>query len=208
MSGIEAAMPKVLAFLLMGKVQGVKMRRYVESAARHFGVSGYVINTAAGHVFGKAWEQQQQQQKEQCNITGIDDNPEGGQLQRQQDEQQQLDQFVTWVRGQWKPAVYHNIKPTPIGTAYPEKARVHQCVTTTTILFYLDQDIIVLNDDEQERFATFTMIRDDNEAAKLASQQIKLQERLEDAVTSHKNHDNDHGDGDGIIHVCAWPEPP
>ena len=34
----------VTVFLLQGKVQGVKMRRYVESAARHFGVGGYVIN--------------------------------------------------------------------------------------------------------------------------------------------------------------------
>ena len=31
-----------LRFLLAGRVQEVKMRRYVESAARHFNVSGFI----------------------------------------------------------------------------------------------------------------------------------------------------------------------
>ena len=37
-----------LRFLLAGRVQEVKMRRYVESAARHFNVSGFTINTMDG----------------------------------------------------------------------------------------------------------------------------------------------------------------
>ena len=45
----------VCAFLLSGKVQGVKLRRYVEAAGRSFQVGGYVINTDDGNVFGEAW---------------------------------------------------------------------------------------------------------------------------------------------------------
>ena len=45
----------VCAFLLSGKVQGVKLRRYVEAAGRNFQVGGYVINTDDGNVFGEAW---------------------------------------------------------------------------------------------------------------------------------------------------------
>jgi len=172
-------MPKILAFLLAGKVQGVKMRRYVESAARHFGLAGYVINiTETGDVFGQAWERQ------------------GSVDEHEQEQNQPLDQFRTWVRGEWEPKVFHNIKPTPIGTAYPEKAGVHRCAT----LYYdwnEDRERNVVNNDNwMERFDTFTMVRDDQEAETLASGQIELQRRLSTS-----------DDGDGAVATCAWPEP-
>jgi len=85
-----------LRFVLSGKVQGVKMRRYVEAAARHFGVRGFTINTAGGDVYGEA---------------------AGG-------EAGAVDSFAGWLRGEWEPKEYHAIKPTPVGTAYPLKARV------------------------------------------------------------------------------------
>lgn len=174
-------MTKVLAFLLAGEVQGVKMRRYVESAARYFGLAGYVINTQSGDVFGEAWERQHSVQvsledRDPCNI----------------DKEQKLDQFMRWVRGEWEPKVYHNIKPTPIGTAYPEKARVHRCAT----LYYSKEDMEPVSKNNNlnliERFDMFTMVRDDKEAEALASELIEIQMQLSD---------------DGAAATCTWPKP-
>lgn len=172
-------MPKVLAFMLMGKVQGVKMRRYVESAARHFGLSGYVINTSKGHVFGEAWERRQQQCTSSTTTENDDDDDDNG--------QEHLDQFLTWIRGQWQPAVYHNIKPTPIGTAYPEKARVHRCATV-----FLEQQ--QQQEEENALFDVFAMVRNDEQAEKLALRRLEIQMRLE-------------SDRDASVETCAWPEP-
>ena len=53
---------KYLIFLLEGKVQGVKMRRYVESAGKYFNLGGFVINTQSGAVYGEHWEVEQEKQ--------------------------------------------------------------------------------------------------------------------------------------------------
>ena len=88
---------KFLIFLLEGKVQGVKMRRYVESAGKYFNLGGFVINTQSGAVYGEAWEVQQ-------------DDPQ--QEEQQSSASSKLEQFKKWIEGKWEPKVYTNIKPT------------------------------------------------------------------------------------------------
>ena len=93
---------KFLIFLLEGKVQGVKMRRYVESSGKYFNLGGFVINTQSGAVYGEAWEveqeKQQQVEKEQQSSSSSSSST--------------LEQFKTWIEGKWEPIVYTNIKPT------------------------------------------------------------------------------------------------
>ena len=95
---------KFLIFLLEGKVQGVKMRRYVESAGKYFNLGGFVINTQSGAVYGEAWEVKQEEQqkivKEQQSSNSSSSSSSS------------LDQFKTWIEGNWEPVVYTNIKPT------------------------------------------------------------------------------------------------
>lgn len=143
-----------LAFLLEGKVQGVKMRRYVEAAGRHFRLGGFCVNTAEGAVFGEAWA-------------------------GQSSDTSALSDFQCWLQGQWEPKVYHNIKPTPIGTAYPAKARVDRA-----FVLMLDDDFSRADDRLEKRFQKFTMVRDDVEADTLASERINIQERLSEMEKS------------------------
>lgn len=164
---------KVTVFLLKGKVQGVKMRRYVESAARHFGVGGYVINiddendTDSGAVFGEAWV---------CDDHLIP----------------QLKGFATWIRGEWVPAVYTNIKPTPVGTAYPEKATVEQYAVQT-----YHENVAM---DHFDRFSQFTMVRSDQEAAMLSWDRREIRKKLSDAALIQ-------GGINGEIKTGSWPRP-
>ena len=159
-----------LAFLLSGQVQGVKMRRYVESAARYFGLNGYVINIVeTGDVFGEAW---------------VPANWSAAVAEPQPHRAPQLEQFHKWVRGQLEPRLYNNIKPTPIGTAYPAKALVSRCVT-------LPLQGTDINHRVMDRFETFTMVRCHEEAEFIAAERI--------AVHMHLRSD--------ALPMCAWPEP-
>ena len=155
----------VCAFLLKGKVQGVKLRRYVEAAGRHFGVGGYVINTEGGDVWGEAWR--------------AENDP-------------QIQGFETWIRGEHVPAVYTNIKPTPVGTAYPEKAQVQQ-------LAVLNQEDDTMDETYAERFARFTMVRDDQEAAVLLQERLEKQTRLASTLAKQDCTENA-----GEIKTGAW----
>ena len=162
----------VTVFLLKGKVQAVKMRRYVESAARHFGIGGYVINIEesdnddSGAVFGEAWV--------------CDDHLN-----------HQLKDFATWIRGEWVPAVYTNIKPTPIGTAYPEKANVQQYAVQTH-----DDNVAI---DHFHKFAQFTMVRSDQEAAMLSWERREIRKKLSAAMMIEEG-------TNGEIQTGSWPK--
>ena len=58
-----------IKFYLTGKVQVVKMRRYIEAAARHCGVEGgFCINTNDGHVYGEAVHTQVTTQQPQTQL--------------------------------------------------------------------------------------------------------------------------------------------
>lgn len=182
----------VLAFLLSGQVQGVKMRRYVESAARHFGLAGYVINMVeTGDVLGEAWVVATDTV---ASMTRTDE-PE----QKEYPVPTPLEQFHQWIRGQWEPREYHNLKPTPIGTAYPANARVSRCATL------LLQTTASTTDEKhlqkwRKQFATFTMIREDAEADQIASERIPVYHRL-------RFNNDDSKDGMDVVATCAWPEP-
>ena len=137
----------VCAFLLSGKVQGVKLRRYVEAAGRNFQVGGYVINTDDGNVFGEAWMSTEGRQHNGKLISHWSQN---------------LRDFATWIRGEHTPIVYTNVKPTPIGTAYPDLARVDAyCVDNN------ERNNEWLDVKHYDKLKQFTMVRDDQEAAML-----------------------------------------
>lgn len=144
----------ICAFLLEGKVQGVKLRRYVEAAGRHFGVGGYVINTCEGRVFGEAW---------------VSDTH---QLTR-------LRGFETWITGRHAPAVYTDVKPTPVGTAYPEKARVGRFVASMS-----GELLDALHAETAKMFSQFTMVRDDRDAATLLHRRKANHETLSKILES------------------------
>ena len=129
-----------LRFLLAGRVQAVKMRRYIESAGRHFRVSGFTINTAGGDVYGEA-----------AIAPG--------------DAATQLDNFERWLHGEWHPREYTDLKPTPVGTAYPELARV----TAVVIDRRADAAALAL----PAEFAEFTMVRDDERARILEETRLR-----------------------------------
>lgn len=164
----------IAVFLLKGKVQGVKMRRYVESAGRHFGVGGYCININHGEdegaVFGEAWV------RDQNMITP-------------------LKNFTTWVSGQWKPAIYTNVKPVPVGTAYPEKANVQQMAVKPHQIAHIPPSML-------QKYSQFTMIRDEQEATTLSCNRRDIQKELSTALL---------GDGtergeSSWIEVGSWPK--
>ena len=117
-----------IRFLLQGEVQGVKMRRYVEAAARYFQVAGFCINTTCGDVFGEA-------------IGPV----------------AKMTKFECWLRGEWR-AVYTDLKPTPVGTAYPSRARVDRVV-----VFRITKVLPL----PFSPTAQFAMVRDTQEAVKL-----------------------------------------
>jgi len=128
----------VLCFLLSGKVQKVKMRRYVESAGRYFGLGGFVINTKKGDVYGEVWNYYRDHwdhpnDEGNGNTKGTkEDNEQDVTTRSRSISSSGLSKFRTWIRGEWNPKIYSNIKPTPIGTAYPKLARVDRCAITTT----------------------------------------------------------------------------
>lgn len=161
-----------VAFVVRGKVQGVKFRRYVEAAGRHFGVGGYVINLDSGDVFGEAW---------------VEDGH----------QKHLLNYFETWIRGEHAPAVFTNIKPTPIGPDYPELARVEK--------YAIARDVSVGAWDQEygDTFARFAMVRDNDEAAKIAKIRKQMQDSLIGAL------ETGHGTVSSLrnpISIGSWPE--
>ena len=120
-----------LSFRLKGKVQKVKMRRYVESAALDCAVKGFVVNTIGGDVYGEAEA-----------ITP------------------RLDRFQKWLEGRWTPKVFTNLKPTPVGMAYPELARVDRVEFVRETI----ESSRLLKD---QGTSCFIMIRDSEAAAEI-----------------------------------------
>lgn len=157
------------AFLLRGHVQGVKMRRYVESAARHWGLGGYVINDVDGSVVGEAF-----------SLPTIEND----------DDSSRIDAFHTWIRGEWEPKEFTNIKPTPVGTAYPALAGVELVCTDRRV----DMPAKLL-----EQYSQFTMIRDDKRAEAIAIEREHVHSRLRDALTGGKH-------SDSIQVFGSWPK--
>eukprot|EP00941_MAST-03F_sp_MAST-3F-sp1_P001716 g1716.t1 len=95
-----------ITFELYGRVQGVKMRRYIEAAARFLNIKGgFCCNTVEKTVYGEAYGQS-------SDVTN----------------------FIKWLEGKWLPRVETNIKPTPEGTAYPKHAEIKR-VCVRNILF-------------------------------------------------------------------------
>ena len=88
-----------IRFRLEGQVQGVKMRRYVESAGRCFGVEGFVLNTSDGGVYGEA-------EGEELDVIG----------------------FRSWLTDDFRPRILTDAKPTPIGIARPKRATVDRAI--------------------------------------------------------------------------------
>ena len=134
-----------IQFLLEGRVQRVKMRRYVESAARHFQLTGFVFNTSSGQVFGEA--------------RGDTNN---------------IQFFSQWVAGQWTPRVHANIKPAPVGTMYPELARVDR--VSTLILHDEAIDVNLLE---------FSMVRNADDARRLEETAMPTMDAWKNAVVGH-----------------------
>jgi acylphosphatase len=166
-----------VAFLLQGRVQKVKMRRYIESAARHFGVGGYVINTPDGRVFGEAWVME-------------DGDNSNDHLMRN---------FSRWIRGEWEPPVFSNEKPTPIGTAYPEKARVETCV-------FLGEGVRDVGQDRQILMTEFVMVRDDQTAEMMARERRHILELLLHQKANNRLDDDEDQPRRENITISAWPK--
>ena len=137
-----------LRFLLAGRVQEVKMRRYVESAARHFNVSGFTINTTEGHVYGEA-------RTTDVRASAINLN-EG--------VESPIDKFETWLRGEWQPRTFTDVKPTPVGVAYPALASVTAVV--------IDRSATATALPLPPEFKTFTMVRGDDDALALEESRL------------------------------------
>lgn len=209
-----------VAFLLRGRVQKVKMRRYVESAARHFGVGGYVINTenendngngGGGDVFGEAWLVTNHADDAGGNA---DDDADADDCS--QKSSSLLDDFTRWIRGEWEPAVFTNVKPTPIGTAYPEKAVVDKCV----LLLHWKQEGGARNNiwkdpriqqQQPQQQATmkelFVMVRDDQEAALIALERKDILEKLLLVANNKTAEDNASASiREEAITISAWPQ--
>ena len=138
-----------LRFLLAGRVQEVKMRRYVEAAARHFAVSGFTINTKDGYVYGEA-------RTADVRASAINLN-EG--------VESPIDKFETWLRGEWQPRTFTDVKPTPVGVAYPALASVTAVV--------IDRSATATALPLPPEFKTFTMVRDDAEALALEESRLR-----------------------------------
>ena len=165
----------MVSFVFRGKVQGVKLRRYVEAAGKYFGVGGYVINLESGDVFGEAWVE------------------DGHQNHR-------LLSFERWIRGEHSPTVFTNIKPTPVGSAYPELARVEKYVIAR------DASVGGWDRDQCDRFAhfaRFAMVRDNDEATKISLTRKQMQDILIDAL------ETGHGTDTSLrapLEIGSWPE--
>jgi len=117
-------------FRLVGRVQGVKMRRYIEATGRYFGVAGYCINTSDGNVFGEA-----------------------------HGAPEKMALFVAWLKGFLRQD-FTDLKPTPVGCAYPLKARVD--IANIEELSPWEAALIPL-----AKVSEFTMVRDEDAAAAL-----------------------------------------
>lgn len=195
------------------------MRRYIESAGQHFGMGGYVINIEnddpndPGAVFGQAWsintastmsttmnptiqhhtedtthlqnhhpQQQQQREYEEGDVDGCDASLSLS--------SSSLDSFEVWIKGEWIPRTYTNIKPTPIGTAYPEKANVESyaimTTTTTTTTTGTVQQEQQQNYHHHMRsdFKQFTMVRGDEPAKILSEETQEIRAVLSSAMTN------------------------
>lgn len=85
-----------------------------------------------------------------------------------------LKEFKTWIRGKWAPAVYTNIKRTPIGTAYPEKATVEQYAVQTRY-----ENVAM---DYFDRFSHFAMVRCDQEETMLSWERREIRKKLSPAL--------------------------
>ena len=219
----------ILTFLLEGKVQSVKMRRYIESAGKHFGLGGFVINTQSGAVYGEAWE---------VTSAGNDSHGEP----ESSSSSNGIDQFKLWIQGRWEPKVYTNIKPTrkliaityfphtpkttkmktisrlrlvsfaqrwytaiisAIGTAYPALARVDHAA-----IIFVDISTTTTSDTNElmKRFESFTMVRDDVEANEIAMERMELHSNLVTMIDESKHNNNNNKDGNSD--VVSWPPPP
>lgn len=140
------------------------MRRYIESAARFFRLRGFVVNLTDGAVFGETWTNH---------------------------DERSLHQFRTWIRGEWPEVILTNVKPTPIGTAYPAKARVESCHGVWGIRS--DEEATLLHRKLPE---TFVMVRGDEEATVLISARTSVIQLLRGRSTDSADH----------IETTAWPE--
>ena len=182
-------MMKLVSFLLKGHVQGVKMRRYVESAGQYFGLGGYVINIDEGDphdpgaVFGQAW--------------GVIDVIEVA--EESPETESRFDSFVRWIQGEWTPCVYTNIKPTPIGTAYPEKAHVEGYALMVSSLTHPEPKDKY---DPKEEFNQFTMVRGDEDASRISEATREIRQRLSLAMVGGGG-GGDLADAD--IAIGSWP---
>jgi Acylphosphatase len=179
----------ILSFLLKGKVQGVKMRRYIESAGQHFGVAGYVINIDEndsddpGAVFGQAWLVERGETADSCRSSSSDNC-------KLQEVTADLESFETWIRGDWIPRSYTNIKPTPIGTAYPEKA-------------YVEHYAVSKGDGGQPqnfkgKFNQFTMVREDEYALVISKATTEFRRTLSSAMAGEIHSD--------AVVTGSWPQ--
>ena len=198
---------QVCSFLLEGKaVQGVKLRRYIEAAGRWAGSDGgYCINTDDGGVFGEAWTK--------ISNKNDDDDDEDHHDTSSFDS---FNKFLTWIKGQHIPKEYTNIKPTPVGPAYPLKAQVDDYAVL------LKKVVHDIKDDESktaeggvpavqyyETFNQFTMVRDDEEASKIASSRKDIYELLKTTITKNRETNqpqNDLGVNGERIEVGSWPK--
>jgi hypothetical protein len=158
-------MLRVYAFLLSGHVQGVKMRRYIESAANFFGVQGYVINLDDGMVFGEAWLMDTTTSNNNNTNDTTTITP--------------LDQFRTWIRGEWPERVLTNVKPTPVGTAYPAKARVETFRGRWITLIREDETWLT---EQPLCDGSFVMIRGSAEAETLMARRTSVIDALRESL--------------------------
>ena len=169
------------------------MRRYVESAGQHFGVGGYVINIDEddahdpGAVFGQAWEAVEVKEQEQ-----------------QQEMTSRLELFERWIKGEWTPREYTNVKPTPIGTAYPEKAHVEGYAVMVSSAPQPPQQ----NDDAKEEFLQFTMVRGDEDASRISEATAEVRRTLSLAMNAGgRDSSGRNGDvlADAVVTIGSWP---
>ena len=118
-------------------------------------MGGFVVNTPQGHVYGEC-----------CCFT--QDTDEG---------QESLRGFLRWLSGKWNPVVLTNIKPTPVGTAYP----VHAIVDSVVIRPAADRYKV---DIPGEYLKTFTMVRDEETTVQLllTREHIPVPEEVEEAA--------------------------
>lgn len=96
-----------------------------------------MVNTPEGHVYGE------------CCVGE-------GKVEQTSD----VAGFVQWLSGKWNPVVLTNIKPTPVGTAYPLNAVVDDVII---------RQAIGVPQLPKEFLHRFTMIRDEQVTLQLLS---------------------------------------